>query len=303
MTEKSQDLETPAGDKTPTVEQGAKLFDAVRPFKLRIAFTYGLALIENVFELLYPFTIGLAINGLIAGEGWVSLAPFAGIWIFHIATGTARQLYDTRLFAKVYSEVTGGMVVRQRKAGVSTGEVTARAVMAREAVDFFEFEVQAVATALINLIGGVFMLFIYDVQAGAVMALLLIPIFILYFLYGRKSLALSIRLNNRHEREVDAIEDGRRQRVRRHYKAWARWRIWLSDAQARTWAAADLLMFGAVMFVILKITSEPGVQAGDVFAAISYVLTIIMALDEAPFLVEQASRLVDIGRRIDKTDA
>ena len=276
-------------------------FGAVRPYRLRVAFTYGVMFLENILELLYPFAIGLAINDLIAGKGALSLAPFAGIWFFQLITATARQLYDTRLFARIYGEVSGRMIVRQRDAGVSTGEVAARSVMAREAVDFFEFELPTLVTALVSMLGGMAMLFFYDLIAGAIMASLLAPILIIYFFYGRRTLALSRRLNNRHEREVGAIEDGRRPRVMKHFRALARWRVMLSDLQAGTWAASDLLVFGAVMFVVLRIASEPGVQAGDVFAAISYVLTIAMAFDQAPIIVEQLSRLVDIRRRVDKS--
>lgn len=109
-------------------------FGAVRPYRLRVAFTYGVMFLENILELLYPFAIGLAINDLIAGKGALSLAPFAGIWFFQLVTATGRQLYDTRLFARIYGEVAGRMIIRQREAGVSTGEVAARSVMAREAV-------------------------------------------------------------------------------------------------------------------------------------------------------------------------
>ncbi|MEM7740858.1 MAG: ABC transporter six-transmembrane domain-containing protein [Pseudomonadota bacterium] len=276
---------------------------AVKPYRLQVSATYTVMLLENVFELLYPFTIGLAINGLIAGDGIVSLLPFAGIWFFQLVTATARQVFDTRLFAKMYGDVAGRMIVRQRQAGVTTGEVAARSVMTREAVDFFEFEVPAFVTATISLIGGVAMLFLYDFVAGAAMALALVPVFVIYFLYGRRSLALSRRLNDRHEREVSAIESGRPARVFKHFKALARWRVMLSDVQAGAWAVADLFIFVAVMLVILRVTAELGAQVGDVFAAIAYVLTVITALDEAPLIVEQFSRLLDIRRRVDETDA
>ena len=275
--------------------------DAVRPFYGRISFTYGLALLENVFELLYPFTIGLAINGLIAGEGWHSILPFAGIWILHITSATGRQMYDTRLFAKIYGVVAETMILRQQAHGVSTSEIAARSVMTREAIDFFEFEIPELLTALITMVGGVVMLYFYDPLSGAAMALFLVPIAWLYLRFGKKSLRLSERLNNRHEREVSAIIDGRQPRVASHFKALAYWRVRLSDTQARTWALADFLMVGAVLIVLFRLTADPDVKVGDVFAAVSYVLSIIYALDQGPVLVEQFSRLIDIRRRVDRS--
>ena len=275
------------------------LYETARPFRLRIAFTYSLTLLENVFEILYPFAIGLAINGLIAGDGWQSVLPLAGIWFAHICTGAARQLYDTRLFARIYSEVAGQMIVRQRASGSETSEVAARTVMAREAVDFFEFEIPELATAVISLIGAVLMLFLYDLVAGGVMAALLIPISFIYLRYGKRALSLSIKLNNRHEKEVGVVEDGRRVRVSKHFRAWSRWRILLSDLQARTWAGVELILLAAVIFTVFRVTGQPDVQVGDVFAAVSYTLAIVASLDAVPYLVEQASRMVDIRRRVD----
>ncbi len=59
-------------------------------------------------------------------------------------------------------------------------------------------------------------------------------------------------------------------------------------------------MVFAIMAVLLRLTGQPGVQAGDVFAGVSYGLNIILALDQGPVLVEEISRLVDIRRRVDK---
>lgn len=275
------------------------LLQTIKPFRLRIAFTYAVMLMETVFEVLYPFTLGLAINGLLAGDGFAAVLPFGIMWLAHICSATFRQMYDTRLFTRIYSLVAGNLIIRQRSQGGSTSAVAARSAMAREAIDFFEFEIPTVVTALVNLLGGVLMLFVYDVLAGAVMALLLAPIFFLYKTYGITSLKLSRRLNNRLEREVTIINDAAPRRVKTHFTALARWRIWLSDTQARTWALADVFMFVAVLLVLFRLTADPGVQPGDVFAGLAYALNILLALDQGPVLIEQFSRILDIRRRVD----
>ena len=276
------------------------LLAGVRPYRGRIALTYALTLLENVFLLLYPFAAGVAVNGLIDGEGWRSLLLFLGIWLAHIATGAGRQLYDTRLFTRIYAGIAGTMVLRQRAAGESTGGVTARAAMAREAVDFFEHEVPGALTSIIGLLGGIAMLFVYHTGAGLVMAGLLLPVLLLNLLYGRRALALSRRLNNRYEREVDAIDSRRPGRVHAHFRALSRWRVRLSDAQVGFWSAAELLTLAAVMVVVYLIGTVPDASAGDIFAALAYALAIVDTLDTAPDLVEQLSRLVDIRRRVDR---
>ena len=127
-------------------------------------------MLENLFTLLYPFTTGLAIDGLLAGEGPRALAPLVIVWGLHIVVGAVRQAYDTRVFAKVHAELATRIVMRQRAAGYGMAEIAARSVMARELVDFFEREIPTMATAVIGLVGGVAMLFFYDVVSGVIVA-------------------------------------------------------------------------------------------------------------------------------------
>lgn len=270
----------------------------VREYRWRVAFTYALTLIENVFELLYPFAAGLAIDGLLAGSGWRSLVPFAAIWLAHIATGAARQLYDTRLFSRVYTDVAGSMVARQRAAGVPTGDVAARATMMGEVVDFVEVEVPAIVAAVISVLGGITMLLLYDAPAGVALAALLLPIAAIHLRYGRRAVRLSRHLNDRREREVDAIADGRMPKVQGHFRSLAHWRVKLSDAQVRAWSAAELFALAAVLVVLLRITRAPGVAAGDIVAAFAYSLTVLHGLGQLPGIVDKLARLVDIRRRV-----
>ena len=127
-----------------------------------IAVTYAVTLVENLFALAYPFTIGLAIDGLLAKRGLESLWPLVTVWALHIVVGAMRQVYDTRVFARIHAELATDTVVRQRAAGYGTAEIAARSVMTRELVDFFEREVPTMATAVIGLVGSVAMLVLYD---------------------------------------------------------------------------------------------------------------------------------------------
>ncbi|MEM6682066.1 MAG: ABC transporter six-transmembrane domain-containing protein [Pseudomonadota bacterium] len=275
------------------------LFATVKPFRWRLAFTYAILLMETGFEVFYPFTLGLAINGLLTGDGLVSVLPFAATWLAHILSATFRQMYDTRLFARIYGLIAGNLILRQKQAGAEESAIAARSAMAREAIDFFEFEIPEVVHAIVGLLGGIALLYVYDVIAGLVMTFILGPIYLLYRLYGGRSLLLSRRLNNRLEREVTVIRDGRAQRVRSHFKSLARWRIMLSDLQAWVWALADMFIFVAVLLILYRLTLTEGVTAGAVFAGLSYALNVSEALDRGPVLIEQISRLVDIRRRVD----
>ena len=65
----------------------------VRRRRRTLAVTYGLVSFENTFELLYPFAIGLAVNGLL-DQTWTGVAVFAAISLSHTAVSFTRQRSD-----------------------------------------------------------------------------------------------------------------------------------------------------------------------------------------------------------------
>lgn len=278
---------------------GALTQTALRPYRWRIALTYLAMLLENGLQLLYPFAIGLAINGLLRGEGQQALLLLAGLWLAQITVGAWRQRYDTRLFSRLYTDLATTLVSRQRRRGASTAEVSARTGMARSLVDLFEVQVPVATDLLVGLIGGVAMLYFYDPLAGAVMLALLLPIAWLYRRYGRRSLQITRRLNDRLEREVDIVAEAQPPRTRAHFTALARWRIGLSDAQVAAWSRAELLTLIAVIVVLLILTRHGQTQAGDIFAAFAYVLGILECLWRLPELTHEMALAVDIHRRVE----
>ncbi len=72
-----------------------------RGFRLRLTGTYALSVAEYVLELMYPFAIGIAINGLLAGQGIVSVIPLAAFWLSQAAVGAIYQLVSSRLAASL----------------------------------------------------------------------------------------------------------------------------------------------------------------------------------------------------------
>lgn len=99
------------------------------------ALTYGLTAIENVCEMLYPLAVGLAI-----ADRPGRLAPWLGLWLGHLAVGLFGHVYDSRVFTRVYADLAGDMVARQRAADLAGEQVAA---LSREVVDFVETEVPA----------------------------------------------------------------------------------------------------------------------------------------------------------------
>ena len=278
---------------------GSPTVEVFRAERWRIALTYGVTLLENLFHLLYPWTIGLAIDGLLAGQGFRVLVPLAAIWSAHILVGAARQVYDTWVFARVHAAIATATIARQRVAGIDTTEIAARSVMSRELVDFFEREVPTLMTAALGLVGGIAMLFWYDRPVGLIVTVWMAPVLVVYAIMGRRAHGLNPDLNDETEREVDLIERNRFMPLASHFRRRGRLRVRLSNAEATSWSLVELFSITAVVLVLLRMTSLPGIQAGELYAMLAYVWRVLECLDQAPTLVQRFARLLDIRRRLD----
>ena len=278
---------------------GPTLAAVLRAQRRQIALTYGVTLLENLFYLLYPWTIGLAIDGLLAGDGPRALVPLVVVWGLHIVVGAGRQVYDTWVFARIHAEIATGTILRQRAAGMGTTEIAARAVMSRELVDFLEREVPTLATAAIGLVGGIAMLFWYDRLVGLAVTALLLPVLVVYTVMGRRAHRLNKDLNDETEREVGLIGRARLGPLASHFRRRGRLRVRLSNAEAASWGLVELFSITAVVLVLLRMTAIPGIQAGELYAMLAYVWRVLECLDQAPLLVQRFARLLDIRRRLE----
>jgi hypothetical protein len=276
----------------------ASALDFVRPFRPRIALTYGLILCEDLLELSYPWATGLAIDGLLS-HNYAMTAPIMVAWTLRAAIGCFRKMYDTRLYTGIYNSIVTHTIARQRGIGIEASSVAARSAMSRDFVTFFERDVPIIITSLIGILGSAAILFFYDLVIGAVATALFLPVFLMNRYYGRRSLAFNTGLNTELEREVDIIEANEPTAVKNHFDALRRWRVKLSDAEAFNWTTIEALSILAFVAILIRATYLPTTETGDIFAILVYVWRLMENLDNVPEIVMQMTRLVDIRRRIE----
>ncbi len=267
--------------------------------KWPLALTYTLFNVENLLQLAQPLVLGWAIDGLLrgthAGLGWLIAQHLS-----HLAVGTLRQMYDTRVFTAMLTRLTTRLVLEQRQQGVPVSVVAARSAMSRDFVDFFERDIPLMVSAAYSLCGALVFLAFYDRMLVPYCIVLLVPCMLLNLRYGRVTRRLNGRLHDEFEREIDAIEDGTEPIIRQHYANVARWRVKLSDSDARNFGLMELFVLGLIAATLLRYCA-PGrgaVSPGDVFAVFRYMLTFVTALDRVPMIVMQIGRLRDIAGRL-----
>jgi di/tricarboxylate transporter len=272
----------------------------VRPHRGALAVSYGAAVIENTFELLYPFAIGLAVDGLLDGS-WGGVTVFVVLSLAHTCLGVARQWYETRLFNRMYAEFATDLVADQRADGVATTSVVARTLLADEYVDFLRSGVNAAITAGFAVVGSLVMLFFYDPLLGLVAAAVAVPVGLINRRLMRRSAGIYRALNDQSEREVSLIHEGSVKDVRRHFGVIAGHWNRLSDAEGISWGVVDVIALGLAVFALVRATGTSE-EVGAIFATIAYVWAYIGGFDQVPAVLQRMSNLADIRRRLDGLD-
>jgi ABC-type multidrug transport system fused ATPase/permease subunit len=219
------------------------------------------------------------------------------VWLVHTGVEVIRNIYDTIAFNRIYNHLVVSIVLNQHQQGIAPSQIAARSALSREFVDFFERDVPRLVTSLFGLIGSLMMLLFYDLQIACYCLLILIPIAWIQKVFVKKSLVLNYRLNNQLEKEVEILTEGDRELVSQHYETLADKRIKLSNLTAFNWGATELLIIGLFMFILVR-TSFLKFNSGDVYAVIAYAWNYRQSLDILPILVQQISRLRDIGERM-----
>ena len=268
-----------------------------RAAKWRIILTFALLNLENLLRLCQPFVLGWAIDDLLKSS-YSGLMAFMAQHVAHLLIGLWRQMYDTRVFTSLYTDLATSTVVSQRSQNVEVSRVAARSSLSREFVEFFERYVPMVVRSLYACIGALVMMMVYDLMLVPVCLLLLVPVFLLNQRYARKTLSASRQLHDDLEREVEVIEASQSEQVRSHFDQVARSRIRLSDLEAANFGITEIFVLGLLIVSLIRICRLPGIEPGDLFAVFRYLMMFIMGLDSVPSLMQQLSRLKDIGRRL-----
>ncbi len=268
--------------------------------RAKLLLTYFLFNLENLLRLSQPFVLGLAINDLLH-ESSFGLLLFVGQHLTHLLISSLRQMYDTRVYSGIYTDLATKLVVEQRGREVGLSRVAARSSLSREFVEFFENHVPLLIKSVYSVVGALLMLAFYDRVLVPICLGLLLPAVVLNRIYSRRTFELNRRLHDQLEHEVDVIDHCQEPSVRRHYDAVASWRVKLSDCEALNFGTMEVFVLGVMVLAMLRTCSSLTASPGDIFAVFRYVLMLLMGVDGVPKLVQQFSRLRDLTQRFQRT--
>ena len=270
--------------------------------KARLIGTLTLVLAENLLLLTYPVFGGFAINGVLEGNLGKALS-YAAVILVIWTVGSVRRAVDTRAFSRIYAEMVVPVILQQRRDGEAVSTISARAALSRELVDFFEMHLPTLVTSLISMIGAVLMLLFIEFWTGLASFFVLLFFMLLIPRYSRVNDRLYFRLNNRLERDVHIIKHSGDRGLEQHHQLLTEMRIAISNREAAGYAVIGiaLMLLFAVSFSVM--TLRGNANAGHLYAVVSYLWSFAISIDDAPRLLEEISKIRDIGKRIQVENA
>jgi ABC-type multidrug transport system fused ATPase/permease subunit len=267
--------------------------------RYRLVLTYILFSIEMLGNLMRPFFLGLAVNDLIKGS-YKGLILLSAVHLGWLIIGTIRHRLDTRTYSAIYTSlVTKFLARRYHKSDVS--KLSAHSNLAREFVDFLEFDLAYVVEAFYSIVGSLLLLFFYDTSVVLVCLGILLPVTGFSYLYGKKMKNLNKQKNDELEKQVDIISTGNNHLIRQHYDNLRKWQIRISDQEAWNFGIMEILILVVIGLALLitNKTAGSGIEAGSLIGIYSYIQRFVSGLDTIPYTVQRLSSLNDITRRIE----
>jgi ABC-type multidrug transport system fused ATPase/permease subunit len=277
----------------------AVLRTIMKQHRFRLVLTYTLFSLEMIGSLMRPFFLGLAINDLLKGS-YQGLFLLSGVHVGWLIIGTIRHRLDTRTYTAIYTTlVTKFLARRYGKEDIS--RLSAHSTLAREFVDFLEFDLVYVIEAVYSLFGSLLLLFFYDTAVVLVCLGILLPVTGFSYFYGKKMRNLNQNKNDELENQVNIISTGNNHLIRQHYENLRNWQIRISDQEAWNFGIMELMVM-VVIGLSLLITNKAagsGIEAGSLIGIYSYIQKFVSGLDTIPYTVQRLSSLNDITRRIE----
>ena len=267
--------------------------------KYQFVLTYLLFGLEMTGSLLRPFFLGVAINDLMKGsyEGLITLTI---VHLLYVIIGTVRHMLDTRTYSAIYTSLVTRFLSR-RIHGAEVSKLSAHSNLAKEVVDFLEFDLVYVFEAAFNIFGSLILLFFYDPSVVLLCLLILLPIIVVSYFYGKKMNRLNKLKNDELEQQVDIISSANHPAMQRHYKNLRTWQVRISDQEAWSFGFMEIMVLIVISASLLITNNVPGttVLAGSLVGIYNYILKFVSGLDTIPYTVQRLSSLRDITKRIE----
>ncbi len=280
-----------------TAERPFTIWRLFNRFRKKISLTFFLVILESILDLLFPLFIGFAINSLLE-QNFEGVIALGGLGLAALIVGSGRRFYDTRTYAKIYTTISGEMVLREHQKETPVSATAARATLLTELVEFLENSVPALITSMIGLVGILIIIFSLSQPVFWAALGLFGLMALIYLATGKKNFQLNKSYNDQLEQQWSILSEKQMGPINSHFKKMMDWNIKLSDLETLNFGLIWLGIIGLLLYAPIVVIDSGITNYGLVFSVLMYVFQYIESVVSLPLFVQQIIRLQEISSRL-----
>ena len=267
--------------------------------KIGIISTYFLFTLEILSYLLGPYLLGNAVDDLI-NKSYYGFIIFCSFYLVRIFVSIFRRILDTRIYTKIYTDLVTKFLSNKSIQQKDVSKLNAHSVLAKEFVNFLEYDLANVMYGLFTVIGAVIMLFFYNWYVMCICLFIFIPVILFSRFFGKRIMKLTTSYNNEFEKQVDIISSGDSNAIDNHYYSLRDLDIKKSNQDAYSFGIMEILSLIMVLASLIVLSGTSAViTAGTIIGVYEYIIRFSEGLDIIPYIIERYAQLSDITTRIE----
>jgi len=281
------------------------LFALVKRFRKGILLALGLVIIENLAWIVEPTLFGRVIDAVInkaleepESSFILPLIIWIGIFALNSGVGSLRRSLDPKIFLNIFTNIAADVSENSLKRRLSVSKTAARAELSYQYISFFQYRVPEIIEHFIAIAGGVVALYLFDWRISATCLFIIFPLVLISKIYNNRVVALQKEYHDAYEDVFDIFAKKDPEYVREYYNKLA-----VPQRKIANWGAfnfgfvraALLIIFLVVLYIAIDLDEF---SAGELYSIVAYLWTFVTSTEYLPELMESATSLKDISRRL-----
>lgn len=231
-----------------------------------------------------------------------AMMPWVILYIISSSVGAWRRYYDTKIYTRMFANLSSEVVAKQLKMGEDISKIAGRSSLAWGNIEFFQYSLPEFIEQLINVGGAIGALAIFDWRLATVGAALVLIVIVTNRFYMRNVGKYQATLNDMHEQEYNTFATRDPSIIKKYYTDISGLEVKLSNRAATNYGMLRFLllfMFLTTLYISLDLDRF---TIGEIYSIVAYVWTFVTASEYIPYLSEKWVNLRDVTRRLETDD-
>lgn len=230
------------------------------------------------------------------------LIPWIILFVVSSCVGAIRRVYDTRIYTRMFADLSGEVVAQQLEQGEDLSKIAGRSSLAWQNIEFFQYNLPEFIEQIINVGGAIIALAFFDWRVAAVGSGLVAFVVVASRFYMRSVGKYQVLLNDMHEQEYNIFATKDPRVIKQYYTDISALEVKFSNRSAASYGILRVLLLFMFMTTLYISLDLDRFTIGELYSIVAYVWTFVTASEYIPYLSEKWVALKDTSRRLQSTD-